>query len=436
MKPEIPKQKQDGVKEFFEGNEWQLPTDIKVVDSAADEFRNRLLKLRWKEEDVDWLEATFREVLINAIVHGNLNILEKSEDENWQTAALREQAKGKIEKFVHVKLGLTSDKIAVVIRDQGKGFDWKKQLDSVSEDSAKTSGRGATYMKMFFDSATYNEAGNELTLTKERDHVAELFLELGIDIEKINPDILRKLRLLNRETQTFKDEERSIHIAQALFEYYEMNFPDRKFTYQEKKTVLVGTMFTDIGKTGPRNATLEQEKIILDIYGVENISKPEETTLLQFMNKYFPKDTEEKLAIIETIEEVARDITMREFYNLHPEWTLGIISGDGVPLEAIGAAAAHHTLEGVNPQNIIGKDGRFTKYFGDNISFSRDDKLIIVLDKYDAARRRGKMTHGEAIEFVRRKIKANEQFSNDAEFEELLNNLNAMISANESIYKE
>lgn len=277
---------------------------------------------------------------------------------------------------------------------------------------------------------------NEAVLVKEGDHVAELFVELGINTEEIHPNILRKLKLLNKRTKTFKDEEKAIHIAQELFRYYEKNFPDKKFTDQEKKTILVGTVFTDIGKTGPRDATPEQEEIILDIYSVENIDRqPEEITLLQFMNKYFSGDAEKRLGTIITIEKISRNMTMREFYNLHPEWTLDIISGDGVPPEAIGAAAVHHALEGVNPQNIIGKDGRFTKYFGDNTSFSRDDKLIIVLDKYDAARRRGKMTHAQAIEFVRKKIKSNEQFAEDKEFEELLNNLGAMISRDKKIYE-
>ena len=276
---------------------------------------------------------------------------------------------------------------------------------------------------------------DETALNKEGDPVADLFFNLGIDIEKINPLILRKLRLLNQETNTFKDEKMAIYIARALFRYYAENIPHKKFTDQEEKTVLVGTLFTDIGKTGPRNATPEQEKIILDIYNVENIFKPEETTLLQFINKHFPDDAETRLVTIETIEKVARNMTMREFYNLHSEWTLKIISGDGVPLEAVAAAATHHMLEGINPEEIVGKDGRFTRYFGDNVSFSRDDKLIIILDKYDAGRRRGKLTHVQAIELIRNKIKGNEQFAEDEEFEELLDNLDTMIATSETIYE-
>ena len=168
---------------------------------------------------------------------------------------------------------------------------------------------------------------------------------------------------------------------------------------------------------------------------MENIIDSNKVTLEQFVKEYFPEDVEKKLTVIETIEKITRDMTMREFYNLHSEWTLGIISGDGVPPEAIAAAAVHHALEGVNPQNIIGQDGRFTKYFGNNISFSRDDKLIIILDKYDAARRRGKMNHNQAIEFVRNKINSNEQFTGDTEFNELLNNLDAMISSDAKLYE-
>ena len=273
-----------------------------------------------------------------------------------------------------------------------------------------------------------------MRVEKERDHVKELFEKLGLDVEKINPNIMRKLRLLDAKTPTFKDEEGSLQLARLLFEYYEEKFPDRIFTDQEQKTVLTGTMFTDIGKTGPRDATSEQEIVILDIYNTENVPDPDRITLLGFMLEYFPTDAEERLKTIEIITKISRDMTMREFYNLHSEWTLQIISGDGVPPEAVAAAAVHHMLEGINPEEIVGKDGRFTKYFGENTSFSRDDKLIIVLDHYDALRRRGKKSHKEAIELLKKKIKSNPNFTEDQEFDELVDNLDAMISGDENIY--
>lgn len=425
---------QEGPINYWGGNEWQLPSDIRIMHLTTEKFRKRLTDLGWKEEEVDWLTATFGEVLINAIVHGNLNIQEKPEDESWKDAALRKQKEDKINKFIHVKLDLTPDKIVIVVRDEGGGFDWKKQINSEDEDPLKTSGRGLLYMKTYFNQFSYNEAGNEVTLVKERDRVADLFLDIGIDIEKINPDIVRKLKLLNKETQTFKDEERAIHIAQAFFQYYEKKVPENKFSDQEMRTILVGTMFTDIGKTGPRNATPEQEELILNIYGVENIIDPNKITLGQFVRDNFTQDADSRLAMLKEMG-IEENLTMRNFYNFHARWTLEIISGDGVPPEAIAAAATHHMLEGVNPEEIVGEDGRFTKYFGDNLFFDRAEKLIIILDKYDAYRRRGKKEHKEAIELLKKRISSNPNFADDKEFEGLINNLDAMISADRTIYE-
>ena len=271
-------------------------------------------------------------------------------------------------------------------------------------------------------------------ITEKSDQLGELFIELGLDVEKINPDILRKLKLLNEKTETFKDEKRAIRIARAFFKYYEKQLPDESFTENEQKTVLIGTMFTDIGKTGPKNATPEQECLILDIYGVENAIKPEKITLKMFVEKYFSDDAPNRVFML---EEMGLDIsmTMRQFYNLHTKWTLEIISGDGVPLEAIAAAATHHMVEDVNPEELVGKDGRFNRYFGENVSFDRAEKLIIVLDKYDAFRRRGKKEHKETIGLLKRKIESNPSFFEDKEFKELINNLDSMILADEQIYE-
>lgn len=275
---------------------------------------------------------------------------------------------------------------------------------------------------------------NEGEPLEKKNRIKELFEELGLDIKKINPNILRKLLLLNERTETLKDEERSIHVAQALFRYYEGKLPDLNFTDEEKKTVLIGTLFTDIGKTGPRNATPEQERLILDIYGIENIIDPKKMTLSAFLEEYFPEDASARLELLMTMG-IKGNMTMREFYNLHSKWTLEIISGDGVPPEAVAAAATHHMLEGVNPEEIVGKDGRFTRYFGDNVSFDRAEKLIILLDKYDAFRRRGKKEHNDAIALLRNMIQSNPDFAKDTAFEQLLENLNSMLLVDQRAYE-
>ena len=49
-------------------------------------------------------------------------------------------------------------------------------------------------------------------------------------------------------------------------------------------------------------------------------------------------------------------------------------------------------------------------------------------------RRRGKKDHKEAIELLKKKIKLNLNFAEDQEFDELVDNLDAMMSENEKIY--
>ena len=153
---------------LFEGNQWELPTDINIITKTMEAFQAKLIEQGWPEDDANWLGATFEEMLINSIVHGNLGIKEKSSEESWREAGLREQVKANVGKMVHVKLDVTPDEITVQLRDEGEGFDWRKML---KEDEAllKSSGKGHAFLKMnLFDSFEYNEAGNEVTLKKKK----------------------------------------------------------------------------------------------------------------------------------------------------------------------------------------------------------------------------------------------------------------------------
>ena len=259
--------------------------------------------------------------------------------------------------------------------------------------------------------------------TSEKDpeaKIRELLVEIGVDPEEIAPRIMARLVLLNESTETINDGKSSIKTARSIFGYYEREKPDKTFSDIEKKTVLVGTFFSDIGKTGPANATLDQQKLIIEMYRVENVVDTA-MSVRDFLKTYF-SDVEERVKRFQGMG-LDPDMTMRSFWNLHSKWTLEIVSGDGVPAEAIAGAAAHHMLEGVNPEDIVGADGRFTRYFGHNPSFDRAEKLIIVLDKYDAVKRRSRRTAKEAIEYVKERVSSNPRFADDEEFKVLLDDL-------------
>ena len=119
-------------------------------------------------------------------------------------------------------------------------------------------------------------------------------------------------------------------------------------------------------------------------------------------------------------------MTIREFWNLHSAWTLEILEGSGVPPEVVAAATTHHLLDEINPENIVAKDFRFTRAFGDNATFDRAEKLIILLDKYDAVRRRGRRSHDQAIAWLQNRVETNARFRDDPELSMLIADLHAV----------
>src|SRR3989339_393891 len=162
---ELPGQEQkDGA---LVGNKWILPTDMNIVSRAEEEFGKRLVATGWTNDEINWLRVAFREALINAIVHGNLSIKDKLETQDWAEAAdavLNAQPTGK---KVFVKLDISPYRIEVVVRDEGKGFDYTKVADPTEGTAVlESSGRGMLFMKTFFDSITYNGVGNEVTMVK------------------------------------------------------------------------------------------------------------------------------------------------------------------------------------------------------------------------------------------------------------------------------
>src|SRR4029079_4631717 len=118
------------------------------------------------------LEMALREMLMNAIEHGNLRI---HFDKKTRTQArglgaqlalnARLAAKALARhKTVHVRWSVegTGDQRAVTfrIRDQGEGFDWRRfDPAATTENLTLTHGRGRLVARGLVDDMRYNEAG-------------------------------------------------------------------------------------------------------------------------------------------------------------------------------------------------------------------------------------------------------------------------------------
>jgi hypothetical protein len=261
--------------------------------------------------------------------------------------------------------------------------------------------------------------------TSSFDRLRTICAGVGFDLEQIRPSILARMRLLAETTETVNDCERAVRIANDIFRYYDVLKPLRCFTALERRIVVIGTLFSDIGKSGPAGAALDGQQLVAEMFAVECLID-ERTSVARFFEVYFPADAARRARRFGALGLDAR-MTMRAFWNMHSAWTLHVLQGDGVPMEAVPAAATHHILENVNPDSLIAEDGRFTKYFGKHASFERPEKLVILLDKYDAALRRGRRTHDQAIASLREVIARNHRFRGDHGFLELIEDLDEVM---------
>ncbi|MCP4675370.1 MAG: ATP-binding protein [Deltaproteobacteria bacterium] len=151
---------------------FSLEDDIQSVDP----FTEKLVQQCAQEISpaaVRSLRLAIRELLFNAIEHGNLRIsfAEKAEalrsDSYYDLLAEREKNLFDKEKPIHVKVERDSHQISVQIQDEGEGFDWKDLLDpSAPENLLSENGRGIYLAWACVDSLEFNTKGNIVTIVK------------------------------------------------------------------------------------------------------------------------------------------------------------------------------------------------------------------------------------------------------------------------------
>nr|WP_246048835.1 ATP-binding protein [Leptospira sarikeiensis] len=116
-----------------------------------------------------------REMIINAIEHGNLNISfeEKTramaEGNYFRFVQERQKDPYYKSKKVKVEYSLSRDRLGVRITDEGKGFNHARLLKSSMEklnSEGITHGRGLTLTLSTFDLVKFNSTGNQVTLIK------------------------------------------------------------------------------------------------------------------------------------------------------------------------------------------------------------------------------------------------------------------------------
>ena len=124
---------------------------LESVDEAEALILEAAGKAGFDEDEQHHISMAARECLVNAVVHGNRYSAHKK---------------------VHVVIETSSDRIRIVITDEGEGFDLTDLPDPLAEENLlRHSGRGIFLIRAFMDDLNVRKIsphGTEVTLVKER----------------------------------------------------------------------------------------------------------------------------------------------------------------------------------------------------------------------------------------------------------------------------
>lgn len=145
---------------------------------AAEEICNRLVLNLPKYIDKQATAAIklgLREIIINAIEHGNLNIgfdekTQATSNGNYLEFILSRQKDPHYkDKKVIIEFLLNPDKVMYKIEDEGNGFNYREILEKIQRDvdeNMLAHGRGLRMVFNIFDEVKFNRKGNQVLLVK------------------------------------------------------------------------------------------------------------------------------------------------------------------------------------------------------------------------------------------------------------------------------
>jgi len=179
----------------------------------------------------------------------------------------------------------------------------------------------------------------------------------------------------------------------------------------DKKEIKVAALLHDIGKTGPVDADVHLQNLIVDIFALVDPNTSENITVNDFLIKL---DRENDKGMLEQAG-ISPDMNIHDFFSLHAQWTADILENEDLSQEIKYAAANHHGI--LNRHEIQIK----------NFEPKEEDKnsalWIGIIDYFQALLKRGNYLQPDAIEELREKFEDKIKPEQKDELERILNYL-------------
>lgn len=155
---------------------YQIPTNFTLAELLGHSLTADL-KVRLSADEYSMVRYALREILINAIEHGNLGITFAEKTAATATGTLLQLIEERLKipslagRKIEVRMNLRKDQLEFVIADEGEGFAHAEILMRARRRDASNlaHGRGMMLVLGAFDEIAYNEKGNEVRLVKKLD---------------------------------------------------------------------------------------------------------------------------------------------------------------------------------------------------------------------------------------------------------------------------
>lgn len=152
-----------------------IPSDLHYTLGVIDRVTQSMERLAvFEDAELKNIRLALDEALVNAIVHGNLEVTSKEKGNTLTELVAYDdlvQARSTEEPYCKRCVRITSDisgeGVQFVVEDEGAGFDTRSlPRDFADVDNLTSHGRGLLLIKTFMDRIYFNEKGNCITMIK------------------------------------------------------------------------------------------------------------------------------------------------------------------------------------------------------------------------------------------------------------------------------
>lgn len=154
-------------------HEFIIENNPDLVSHVVSHVESMMSQMRqFSESERVQVGVAVHEAVLNAIVHGNLEISSELKAGDWNEyhAAVLERRRSDPYQHRRVKITVRATRepmLMVRVCDQGPGYDPKKLPDPTDPDNIDIgSGRGMLLIRTFFDEVMHSPSGNEITMIK------------------------------------------------------------------------------------------------------------------------------------------------------------------------------------------------------------------------------------------------------------------------------